>query len=147
MLVLSSRAKWRDAPMPARRGDADHQGIADRDHQGTEGLASDHPRDELMRATRRLGPQKGTAGSVRRLTAPGEVSVALSRCRVSCSPRRCSGPPFVGVIERPDFRIAKQPRDLLDRHAVIRQITRGKALSYLFKDFAEGRPLIRQVPG
>jgi hypothetical protein len=45
------------------------------------------------------------------------------------------------VIERPDFGIAKQPGDLLDRHPVIRQITRGKALSYLFKDFAEGRPI------
>jgi hypothetical protein len=51
------------------------------------------------------------------------------------------------VIERRDFRIAKQPGDLLDRHVVIRQITRGKASSHLFKDFAKGRPLVRQVPG
>ena len=60
---------------------------------------------------------------------PGEVSVVLSRCRVSCSPGRCSSPPLVGVIERPDFRIAEQPGDLLDRHPVIRQVTSGKALS------------------
>jgi len=36
---------------------------------------------------------------------------------------------FVGVIERPDFRVAEQPGDLLDRHPVIRQVTSGKALS------------------
>jgi len=40
----------------------------------------------------------------------------LSRCRMrrSCPPGRSSGPPFVGVIERSDFRVAEQPGGLLD---------------------------------
>src|SRR5215472_10753010 len=59
MLVLSSRAKWRDAPMPARRGDADRQGIADRDHQGTEGLASDQSARRNHRIMPALSDQSG----------------------------------------------------------------------------------------
>jgi hypothetical protein len=57
---------------------------------------------------------------------------APCRRRLSHPPGRCPGPPFVGVIERPDLRVTEQPSGLLDRHPVIRQITSGKALSKPF---------------
>lgn len=61
------------------------------------------------------------------------------------SPGRRSGPSLVGVSERRRLRITELPGNLLERHPVICQITRGKALSDPLEDFAEARPLLGQV--
>src|SRR6516165_4284711 len=57
------------------------------------------------------------------------------------------GPPFVGVGERRRIRIAERPGDLLRRHPVIRQVTGGQMQPQPLQNFAEGRPLVRQVAG
>ena len=75
---------------------------------------------------------QGTVASRRKLS--------LSR-----SPRRCSGPPFVGVSERRQLRITELPGNLLERHPVICQITSGKALADPVEDFAKARPFLGQV--
>jgi hypothetical protein len=108
----------------------------------------------------RRGSQKNSAGyrwfesneptdAVRVPRSNSGPSRGLSRRRraLSRSPGRCSGPPFVGVGERRRLGIAEQPGDLLRRHPVIRQVTGGKVLPQPLQDFAEGRSLLRQVPG
>src|SRR5262249_4589959 len=69
---------------------------------------------------------KSTMSPIRTLVCGGR---RLSQRRLSRSPGRGSGPPFVGVIERADLGVAEQPGERLDRHAVIGQVTSGKALS------------------
>jgi hypothetical protein len=56
---------------------------------------------------------------------------------LSRSPRRRPGLPSVGVIERPNLRITKHPGDLLDRHPVMCQVTRGQTPPHPLQDFSE----------
>jgi hypothetical protein len=50
------------------------------------------------------------------------------------------------VIDRPDLRVTEQPGGLLDRHAVIRQVTRGKAAPELLKDFGDTGKVRKEEP-
>jgi hypothetical protein len=50
------------------------------------------------------------------------------------------------MIERGNLRIAEEPSDLLERVALILEITKGEAVAQAVKDFAEGGALMSETP-
>ena len=49
------------------------------------------------------------------------------------------------MVERSDFRITEQPRDLLQRHTPILEITKSNSVPETVEDFAEASALLSKV--
>ena len=86
--------------------------------------------------------------------APMRRFRTFARWRWSC-PRQCkplrptrcrAEPPFERMIERGKLRIAEQPSDLLERHALIFEVARSEAFPQTVEDLAVGRTFLGEVP-
>jgi hypothetical protein len=65
---------------------------------------------------------------------------------MSRSAGRSTGPSFESVVERSDLRVTEQPGDLLERNAMVFEITNSETVPQRIRDFRKGGAFLGEVP-